>query len=381
MTSKALDIEEIEERLRSLPATATLRDEDAWTLEKLDRFEIPARGRAGYMPRAVPRPQLKNLTVLAAILVMVVLANLPAVYFAPRYGRALADTPGIGNISGRFLQAVGLSPGDVTLVGDSSTSAGHTLKLEAAYADGVRTVLFVSIDGKGLSGNPKEYGPKPGDWGISYDGMTLSDQFGHSYDARGMGGPTLIQFQPLGWPASDVGARLTLHITGLWAQWKAIEKGPNTVSDPEEYAVHGDWYLHATVVSQPAHTIASPAPVRTPAVVYTFTSIVASGTTLVVHYTIAGPVNDRLQQAWAAADRSKPPSPEYQRLQEGYFSPRVYDAQGHELQMEGYGAEWPKEGGAAKADATVFIPGPGRYRIQLAAALADPEQQRWIVVP
>jgi hypothetical protein len=30
---------------------------------------------------------------------------------------------------------------------------------------------------------------------------------------------------------------------------------------------------------------------------------------------------------------------------------------------------------------TVFIPGPGRYRIQLAAALAESEQQRWIVVP
>jgi hypothetical protein len=34
----------------------------------------------------------------------------------------------------------------------------------------------------------------------------------------------------------------------------------------------------------------------------------------------------------------------------------------------------------ASGEITVFIPGPGRYRIQLGGALTA-DQQRWIVVP
>ena len=64
-----------------------------------------------------------------------------------------------------------------------------------------------------------------------------------------------------------------------------------------------------------------------------------------------------------------------------YFGPSVYDASGKQIQMEEYGTTWPKEGGPAKGTMTVFIPGPGRYRIQLGAALTAPDEQRWIVVP
>ena len=371
--------QEVETRLRALPATITLRNEDTRALASLEIVAQAPRSSANAAAGPRGRRRWTAAAGIAAVMIVVVEANLLAAYFAPTYGRALADTPGIGPISERFLGAVGLSGGDVTVVGDSATSSGHTLRLEGVYADGLRTVMFVSIDGKGLSGNPKAYGPNPGDWGISYDGMTVTDQFARSYEGWGVGGPTVLQLKPLEWPASAVGARLTLHVTGLWAMWKVIERGPGTASDQEQYILHGDWYLHTTVVGGSANKIPLPPTVRTASAVYTFTSIVASRKTLVVHWTIAGPVN-------AEAESNRPigpnlPSETYRRLLQDYFSPRLYDEAGTQVQMQDYGTEWPKGGGAAKAEMTAFIKGPGHYRIQFGAALTAPDQQRWIVVP
>ena len=371
MTQVSAD--EIESRLRELPGSVTFRNEDARAMARLDIVAEPRR------EGAARRTRLRVAAgAIAGALILIVMANTIAVYLAPRYGRILADAPGIGPISGRFLGAVGLSASDVTLVGDSATSSGHTLKLEGVYADGLRTVLFVSIDGKGLSGNPKEYGPNPGDWAINYDGLTLTDQFLHSYDGWGVGGPTVLQFKALVWPASEVGARLTLHVTGLWAMWRVIKLGPNTVSDPAASTVHGDWYLHATVARGSSHNIPLPASVRTAGAVYTFTSIVASSKTLVIHWTLAGPVNAEVESNQPQGPN--PPSEIYQRLIHDYFSPRVYDSSGSELQMQYYGYTWPKVG-PAQGEMAVFISGPGQYRIELGAALTAPDQQRWIVVP
>jgi len=363
-------VEEIESRLRALPAATSLTASDERALLRLERFDLAFAevGRRG----ARSTPRLRFATVAAAIvgaLLVILLVNTTGAYFAPRYARILADTPGIGPISGRYLQAVGLSGADVTLVGDSSTSAGHTLKLVAAYADGLRTVLFVSIDGKGLPADPKQFGLHPGDWGLSYDDVTLTDQFGHSYAGWGVGGPTALQFQPLVWPASAVGARLTLHVTGLWAMWKGAALGPGASFDPETVTVHGDWNLHATVVAEPSHPIALPEPVQSDGAVYTFTSVTASHATLVVHLTISGPITREIKSS-ATPDALL-----------GLFSPRVFDAEGREMQLQDYGSEVPRNGGPVSAEMTAFITGPGRYRIVLAAALSAPDQQRWIVVP
>jgi hypothetical protein len=65
---------------------------------------------------------------------------------------------------------------------------------------------------------------------------------------------------------------------------------------------------------------------------------------------------------------------------EDYFTPRLYDANGNELQMQDWGYTWPKTG-PAQGEMTVFINGPGRYRIQLGNALSAPNLQRWLVVP
>lgn len=361
--------EEVESRLRALPASATLRPADEQAVA-----EIHMWGRGSLRRRAAHRA-LRVSGAAAVIVVTILLVNILAAYFAPKYQRALADS-GVGPISQRFLSAVGLRSGDVTVVGDSATSAGHTLKLVGAYADGLRTVIFVSVDGKGVTGNPKEYGRNPGEWGVSFDLATLTDQFGHSYGGQGVVGPTDLQFQPLAWPASDVGGRLTLHITGIWAPWKIAAQGPNKVIDTEALTTHGDWNLHVTLISAPYHTIALPAPVHTPMADYTFTGISASETEMVLHWTVDGPVNDGLRSAPAPQN---PPSAAYTQTMQDYFSPHVYDAGGGELQMQDYGFEWPKTG-PAKGEMTVFINGPGRYRIQLGNALSAPDE-RWVIVP
>lgn len=360
--------EEVENRLRSLRSAASLRaiDEDAIA-------EIRTWPDQSSPARATHRA-FRVSALAAAIVLAILLLNVLAAYYAPKYQRALADS-GVGPISQRLLSAVGLKSGDVTVVGDSATSAGHTLKLVGAYADGLRTVLFVSVDGKGVTGNPKEYGRNPGEWGVSFDLAALTDQFGHSYGGQGVIGPTDLQFQPLAWPASDVGARLTLHVTGVWAIWKVAEQGPNKVIDTEALTTHGDWSLHVTLISAPYHTIALPAPVHTPMADYTFTGISASETEMVLHWTVGGPANDQIRP-----QQSGPPplntDPMANPLIQGYFTPRVYDVSGTELQMQDWGFTWPKTG-PAEGEMTVFINGPGRYRIQLGSAV----ESRWVDVP
>jgi hypothetical protein len=362
--------EEVETRLRSFPSSASLRPADERAIAQIHPWP-PASSR----PRATRRA-LRVSAAAAVIVVAILLVNVLAAYFAPKYQRALADS-GVGPISTRLLSAVGLKAGDVTVVGDSATSAGHTLKLVGAYADGLRTVMFVSVDGKGVTGNPKEYGRNPGEWGISFDLATLTDQFGHSYDGQGLAGPTDLQFQPLAWPASDVGGRLTLHITGIWAVWKVAEQGAGKVIDTEALTTHGDWSLHVTLISAPPHTIGLPAPVHTPVADYTFTGISASETEMVLHWTVDGPVNDGLR---SVPTPQNPPSAAYTQAMQDYFSPRIYDANGSELEMQDWGFTWPKTGPAI-GEMTVFINGPGRYRIQLGNALSAPDLQRWVVVP
>jgi Domain of unknown function (DUF4179) len=362
--------EEVESRLRSFASSALVRPADERAIAEIHAWPDKSS-------RPPAKHQVLRVSAIAAVIVLaILLVNVLAAYYAPKYQRALADSS-VGPISQRLLSAVGLKSGDVTVVGDSATSAGHTLKLVGAYADGLRTVIFVSVDGKGVTGNPKEYGKNPGEWGVSFDLATLTDQFGHSYGGQGVVGPTDLQFQPLAWPASDVGGRLTLHITGIWAMWKIAEQGPNTVIDTEALTTHGDWSLHVTLISAPSHTIGLPAPVHTATADYTFTGITASETEMVLHWNVSGPVNDGLR---SAPTPQNPPSAAYTQTMQDFFTPRVYDANGTELQMQDWGYTWPKTG-PAQGEMTVFINGPGRYRIRLGNALAAPDLQRWVVVP
>jgi hypothetical protein len=363
-------LDEIDERLRSLPETLVVDPEDVRAMARIVELRFPTEPAAN--AKAASRRGLIRLGAVGAAIAVVVLVNTVAAYYAPTYSSALADAPGIGGPSSKILAAFGLSAGDVTSFNDTATSSGHTLRLAAGYADGLRTVLFVSIDGKGLEGNPKGFGMNPGDYGVG--NYTLTDQFGHIYTPSGVGGPTMIPFTPLSWPASKVGARLTLHVTSIDALWLRGTGG-----------VQGDWNLHATLVAELAHTLALPAPVRTPLANYTFTSIRSSTTTLSIRWTIAGPALDRVNELSAAAgsrtDPKVPPAPrtaEEQQLQRDYFWPQVFDASGKPVQLSDWVITYTKP---AAGEMTAFIPAPGRYRIQLGGALRADDLQRWIVVP
>jgi hypothetical protein len=360
MTQPA-SLEEIDARLRALPKTMTVADPDARALARILELRIPAEPTV--RPRSVRLP-LVRLGGLAVIVAVVVLVNIVAAYFAPTYGRALADAPGIGGPSSKILAAFGLSSYEVTVFNDASTSSGHTLKLTAGFADGLRTVLFISIDGRGVTGNPKGFGMNPGDYGLR--DFTVTDQFGHGYGLNLVSSPNLLSLEPLVWPASKVGARLTLHVTSLWPMWLMHDS-----------AVAGDWTLHATLVSEPVHSLALPAPVHTSKANYTFTSIRSSTTTLIIHWTVTGTVLDeeiKLRPTNVPGTQEPP----YQVLMQAYFWPTVFDGSGHPVQLEEWGTTFTNP---ATSELTAFIPGPGRYRIQFGNALTADDLQRWIVVP
>ncbi len=363
---------EVDQRLRALGSSLIVGPEDSRVLEQIVELRIPTVARPAAQVVRSSRRHVVRFSAVAAAIAFVMLGNVVAAYYAPTYSRALADVPGIGGPSSKILAAFGLSAGQVIAINDSATSSGHTLRLASGYADGLRTVLFVSVDGKGLEGNPKGYGMNPGDYGLG--NFTLTDQFGHTYVPSGVGTPNWIPFTPLAWPASSVGARLTLHVTSIDAMW--LRSGAE---------VKGDWSLYATLVAAPARTLALPAAIHTSQANYTFTSIRSSATTLIIRWTVDGPALDRVNELWAAGgsrtDPKVPPAPptaEEQQLERDYFSPRVFDASGRQVQLSMSGITFTKP---ATGEITVFIPGPGRYRVQLGDALTAEDQQRWIVVP
>lgn len=349
--------DQLELRLSKLSSSAVLRPTDESAIRHLEAWP-PRVGRP-----AVQRRAFQISAAAAAVLVTILIANVVAAYFAPRYERALAGS-GVGPVSQKFLAAFGLNDGNVTTVNDSATSSGHTVALAAGYADGLRTVLFLSVDGRGLTGDPKGFGMNPGDYGLDLNALTLSDQFGRTYGfGTGVMGPNELLFEPLGWPASSVGARLTLHIAALDPMWLRESAVP----------IQGDWTLHATLISEPAHTLTLPAPVHADQATYTFTEISASETEMVVRWTVDSALNDQLRNPPTPDSKTDPMA---STLGQKYFTPRVYNQAGAQLQMEMWGFTWPKTG-PAEGEMTVFINGPGRYRVQLGSAV----ESRWVVVP
>jgi len=350
-------LDEIDARLRALPATLTPSSKDARAIARLEMFSVQAQPRQWNPARL--------LAAVIAAVALVVIGNGVAAYYAPRYGQALAQVPVVGGISAKLLEFSGVTASKVTVVNDSSTSSGHTVRLVAAYADGLRTVLFIAIDGKGLTGNPKAYGRNPGEYGIGYERLTLTDQFGHSYKPAGVGGPTLLPFEPLVWPASKVGARLTLHITDLQKLW--LDGAGQTAE------LSGNWTLHATVVAEPVHVLPLPSPVRTTNAVYTFTSLRVTSTAVHIEWTITGALtNDpRLDKHGSEDERL---------LTRAYFLPRLFDSAGHETSSSifGYGITFAQP---IMTEFNGYVSGPGRYRLQLGDALTAPAYEVWIIVP
>jgi hypothetical protein len=354
MNAPALD--EIDARLYALPPSLRLSSKDSRAIARLEMFKIQGRPRGRHPARLVAG--------LAAALALLIVGDGFAAYYAPRYGQVLAQMPLLGGINAKLLDFYGLTEQNVTVVNDSSTSSGHTVRLVAGYADGLRTVLYVEIDGRGLTGNPKVYGRHLGDYGVGAErGLTLTDQFGHSYKLAGASSTSLFQFEPLVWPASSLGARLTLHITYLQKLWL---EGAG-----QDRELSGDWALHATLVAEPVHVLPLPSPVRTTNAVYTFTSLRVTSTAVHLEWTTTGALIDdpRLSNHGSLAEA---------QLFRDYFLSRLFDSAGHETPSSTSAVTFSRP---VKTEFTGYVHGPGRYRLQLGDALTQPAYEVWIVVP
>jgi hypothetical protein len=356
--SQPVSFEEVDARLRSLPASLVVGPQDSWAIAHLATIRI-LDGRPRHRP-------VRLAVALGLALALIVLGNLGAAYYAPAYGRAVADAPVVGAVSGQMLHFFGLSERNVAALNDASVSSGHTIRLVAGFADGLRTVLFVEIDGKRVTPG---YGP--GQYGLG--DLTLMDQFGHSYQPRGVSVPNNLAFEPLVWPASKVGARLTLHVTSI----QALSSTASTATP----RISGDWMLRATLVPEAAHNLPLPAPVRTTTAVYTFTSVRVTSTAVHIEWNTTGSVNDAINQATGSGlSPQTPPAAldQERRLLREYFSPRLFDSTGHEMPIDLYSTTFENP---ARSEFNGYVPGPGRYRLQLGDALTAAEDQIWIVVP
>ena len=358
--------QEIEDRLRGLPASLVIGADDTRMLAALSGWRPAEVGRLHRPRRFRLQPALGAL---AAFALVAVVLNIAAVYFAPTYGRALADAPGIGTVSNSMLKFYGLSVGDVTVIGDTATSNGHTVRLVAGYADALRTVLFFTIDGRGMTDDTKGFGRNAGDYAPT--DLILTDQFGHGYDENLVSAVPEYSFQPLAWPASKVGARLTIHISGLTPMWM-------TPFGPE---LKGSWTLHAVLVPGDPYRVSLPPPLVVPSATYTFTSARASGRTMQIHFAVSGPVIGEVADQWRKWSQPGQAPQAYTELMQQYFWIQMFDESGKPVLMDEWGFGFPKDWtGPAKGDITAFIPGPGRYRIQFGSALSAPEDARWILV-
>jgi hypothetical protein len=207
------------------------------------------------------------------------------------------------------------------------------VKLIGAYADSERTVLFLEVDGQ-------PHGIPNKQQSCCYAEATLTDQFGHSYQGSYAVDALAPTFNPLVPPASNLGARLTLHISSL------MPTGPGFSE------ITGDWELHLTLIRQAGIVLPLPAPVTANGVTYTFTSLHLSQFQLKVNYTLSGPLVD--QQRGAAPE---PPDPNSFFFH--YAFPRLVNAAGVEAQLSNWGMTLPR------GDLTAILPGPGTYTLTL----------------
>lgn len=375
MTNLA-SLDELDARLRALPPTLTLQNDDERAVRRLEALPLPLPARvAVWKGRPSHRFTLRRAAwALAVTAILTFGMNLAAAYYAPSYGRALADAPGVGPVSVGLLHFTGLDLSDLTVVHDSTTSGGHTIELVAGYADGLRTVFFVRVDGRGVSVDPKQFfGTSPGDYGVAIESISLTDQFGHSYALQaGAQTGNVLTFQPLVWPASQVGGRLTLHVGAIVPEWLIDPSDPTP-------AVNGDWTLRATLFSESVHKLVLPAPIHTDLADYGITSIQSSGITLTIDWTITGPAVGMVDALWrSGAQNPGMHSADYEHLMQGYFHAQLFDVAGNVMGYRDWGITFASP---TVGEMTAFIPGPGRYRLQLGDALTAPDEQPWITVP
>ncbi len=229
-------------------------------------LETPDPGRISARALTTRRKarRAKLIRVPAVGLGVIALA-VAVLYFVPATAAVLAGTP----IGGDLLREAGLAgaAGRVTAVGAMADSSGFRLTLVGAYADSTRTVLL-------MRSSPA----------ITPDAQAvLTDQFGRTdpmqsgyADART--GDLILQFDPLGWPNSVIGARLTLHISQVKSFYYDASASDWKVGPP----VAGDWTTRATLGVDEGASLVAPSAGQVGGAECTFGAARSSDATIVV---------------------------------------------------------------------------------------------------
>jgi hypothetical protein len=282
--------------------------------------------------------------------VAILFVNLVAAYFAPRYGQALADAPIVGGVTSPVLRYSGLDASQITHLDVSATSSGHTIKVVAAFADTERTVLLLEVDGK-------PHGLPMKEAACCYAEGTLVDQFAIEYQRIYSPDAMAMTFKPLAGPASQLGARLRLHITTLQGL------------RPEFQAISGDWSLNVTLIQQAGKVLANPAPVTANGITYTITSERLSGQQLHVAFSLSGPAVDA--QRKLAYETKSPPFPDDRSFATQFVFPKLLGAQGNPEFPYEWGFTTPRQG-PISGGMTAVVAGPGHYTLTFGSAPGAP---------
>jgi hypothetical protein len=355
---------------------------------RLSALDIPVpatlvpRVLSGRRTRRIPRRLGRRLVLTAVTLTALVAGNLGASYLSPRYAQALADSPAAGAIAGPLLQEAGLAGTGATSLDASATASGYTVRVFGGYADGVRTTLFVQI--LDSSGHATQQVMVPFD-------ATLTDQFGHTYHHAPAGGAVVLNFEPLVWPVSTLGARLTLHIPNLLvvpSDPQTAARIPKVVSS--NAGIQGSWDLHFTLMSTGGHDLAVPPAVQLGDTTYTFTTMRATASLLEVSWTISGgavqrqnqyaiEVGGRFQAGTSSDDMDRMGEATYREM----ATSKLFDPKGRQVTPI-YGSGHGIMQGHAEVsmidEAWYPITGSGLYRFQVSDN-ADPADARIIDVP
>lgn len=248
--------------------------------EEPDPHVISAR----VLARASARRTSGRPAAFALAPVLLVGLTLSGTYFAPVFSQALADGP-IGTFAGGLLRGSGLASRTdrITAMDDRVTATGITLELVGGYADGARTLILVRT----VPAAYPAFGSTP---------PVLRDQFGQTYRALGAGGTvetgeTVLDFGPLRWPASGVGARLSLEIGHL------LVGGTTEVS--------GEWTTHGTLAVDEGVDLASPAAIDAGGLHFTFTRVRSYPTVVAVDFRVSG-ATELLAQRVSDAGKGAP---------------------------------------------------------------------------
>lgn len=324
---------------------ARLRAIEIAVPEEIANRALDRANRQAPQPHDAAAP--RRIAVSLALVALLIGGNMTASYFLPRYGEKLAGASLVGAITGPVLRAAGLANARLTSANDTAVSAGHRLQLVTAYTDTDRTVLFIEIDGQPLQVGT---GMPPPSGSLAVNDASVSDQFGHQY-AHLRGAYSAfdpIELEPLVWPASAEGGRLTIHVTNL-----EHPSGPHQL-------IPGEWTLHVTVFQQTAQALSLPASGSIGRTQYAFTAVHLSSALLQLQVRVTGDAVTEL-----AKDSSSRPTDaagirtrgeEVGRLMH-YFTTTMIAPDGSIIRSRSWDA------GDGEINATYAVIGPGVYHV------------------